>query len=36
MPPIVIALIGFLGGMAAMTIINLYKWVLNYFNNGFT
>lgn len=34
MPAVAIALIGFIAGLFAMTIISLYKYVLKIINNG--
>jgi len=35
MPTMVIILIGFMVGLTTMTIINLYKWALKYWHDGF-
>jgi hypothetical protein len=36
MPAIAMVLIGFLAGLLTMTIVNLYRWVLELFmNEGF-
>ena len=32
MNPMVMMLIGFVGGLMAMTIVNLYKWAIERFN----
>jgi len=34
MPPIVVVLIGFGAGMLTMTVVSLYKWVLEMWNGG--
>ncbi len=33
MSPMVMVAIGFMAGLTTMTIVNLYKWALKYFNN---
>ena len=35
MPAMIIILIGFMVGLSTMAIINLYKWVLKYWHEGF-
>jgi len=35
MNPIVMVLIGFIGGLMTMTIASLYKWVLKFWKNDF-
>ena len=35
MPIMIIILIGFMAGLTTMMIINLYKWALKYWNEGF-
>lgn len=35
MPAIVVVLIGFVAGLLTMTIVSLYKWVMNIWNSGF-
>jgi len=35
MPALVMVLVGFVAGLFTMTIINLYKWVLEIWNSGF-
>jgi hypothetical protein len=34
MPAMVMVLIGFGAGLLTMTIVSLYKWILEYFNGG--
>lgn len=34
MPAIVVVLIGFGAGMLTMTVVSLYKWVLEMWNGG--
>ena len=34
MPSIVMVLIGFGAGMLTMTVMSMYKWVLEYMNSG--
>jgi len=34
MPAIVMVLAGFVGGLLTMTVVNLYKWFFQYWNNG--
>jgi len=34
MPGMVMVLIGFIAGMLTMTIVSLYKWVLEMWNGG--
>lgn len=36
MPAMVVVLIGFGVGMLAMTVVSLYKWVLEIWNGGFS
>jgi len=36
MPAMVVVLIGFGAGMLAMTVVSLYKWVLEIWNGGFS
>jgi len=31
MNPMVMVLIGFVGGLMTMTIVNMYKWAIKYF-----
>jgi hypothetical protein len=33
MPSLVVVMIGFVVGLLTMTIVSLYKWVLNIWNN---
>jgi len=35
MPAIVMVLIGFVAGLLTMTVVSLYKWVINFWNSGF-
>jgi len=34
MSSLVVVLIGFVAGLLTMTVVSLYKWVLNIWNNG--
>jgi hypothetical protein len=34
MPPMVMVLVGFGAGILTMTVVSLYKWVLEFWNNG--
>ena len=36
MHPFVMVLVGFGAGILTMTILSLYKWVLEFWNNGFS
>jgi len=35
MSAMVVVLIGFVAGILTMTIVSLYKWVMNIWNSGF-
>ena len=34
MPAIAMVLIGFVAGLFTMTIVSIYKWVIEFFNSG--
>jgi hypothetical protein len=34
MSSLVVVLVGFVAGLLTMTVVSLYKWVLNIWNNG--
>ncbi len=34
MSTLVVVLIGFVAGLLTMTVVSLYKWVFNIWNNG--
>jgi len=35
MPSLVVVLIGFVAGLLTMTVVSLYKYIVNIWNNGF-